>query len=217
MDEFLGPTGAATIVLLKLAQDEKPPSIKNLKSNLDVAAVKYYKGDGWYRNGIRMLEQLLRILKTPNDPVHYWISLSCTDFLHLDPNVNQHPFYEIKYSNITIAGFNLTNQCMNELEKLLRIRSDLCSMQESVKNFQSKIEFNIEFAKVNSIDDTSMIDPNLDLLKKMLENYGNEGLQIINSRLAEWHQKYKWKGANFQFEPENEELVTSDTDEENVV
>ena len=95
MDEFLGATGAATIVLLKLKDKEKPPSIKSLKLNLEVENIKYYKGDGWYRNGIRMLEQLLRILNSPTDPVSYWLNLSCTDFLQLDPDVNQHPFYQV--------------------------------------------------------------------------------------------------------------------------
>lgn len=198
MDEFLGATGAATIVLLKLKDKEKPPSIKSLKLNLEVENIKYYKGDGWYRNGIRMLEQLLRILNSPTDPVSYWLNLSCTDFLQLDPDVNQHPFYQVLYTDITIAGFNLTNQCMSDLEKLLSIRDDLCSMRESVKSFLNRIEYNIEFAKVNSIDDVSMLDPKLEVLKKMFANYGDDALESINSRLAEWHQKYKWKGRDFE-------------------
>jgi hypothetical protein len=198
MDEFLGAAGAATIVLLKLKGKEKPPSIKNLKRNLEVENIKYYKGDGWYRNGIRMLEQLLRILDAPKDPVSFWFNISCTDFLQLDPDVNQHPFYQVLYTDITIAGFNLTNQCMSDLESLLRIRGDICSMQDSVRSFLNKIEYNIEFAKLNSIDDVSMLDPKLEVLKEMFANYGDDALESINSRLAEWHQKYKWKGRDFE-------------------
>lgn len=210
MDEFLGAAGAATIVLLKLKDKEKPPSIKNLKRYLEVENVKYYKGDGWYRNGIRMLEQLLRILDSPKDPVSYWLNLNCTDFLQLDPEVNQQPFYQLTYSDITIAGFNLTNQCVTDLEKLLSIRYDLCSMQDSVRIFLNKIEYNIEYAKVNSIVDVSMLDPKLEVLKRMFANYGDDALENINSRLAEWHQKYKWKGRDFEEIAVTEELDSAE-------
>lgn len=46
MDEFLGESGKATIVLLKLAAGEKPPSIRELKRDLEVDSIKYYKSDG---------------------------------------------------------------------------------------------------------------------------------------------------------------------------
>jgi hypothetical protein len=71
-------------------------------------------------------------------------------------------------------------------------------MRDSVKSFLNRIEYNIEFAKVNSIDDVSMLDPKLEVLKKTFSNYGDDALDSINSRLAEWHQKYKCKGRDFE-------------------
>lgn len=79
MDEFLGESGKATIILLQLQKGEKPPSIRELRRDLKVESIKYYKGDGWYRHAISRLERLLRIRVELQGLEVDWIKFNCTD------------------------------------------------------------------------------------------------------------------------------------------
>lgn len=197
MDEFLGESGKATIVLLKLAAGEKPPSIRELKRDLEVDSIKYYKGDGWYRHAIGRLVQLMRIRDQIEGHEFDWTKFSCTDFLHLDPDVQQHPFYFLKHTDKTLGGFNLTNESFDELNQILRAREEVISMQSGVEYFHDKISKNIVTATKYSLTDRTLLEPQLTQLANLFEGYGKEGLNTMNTRLEQWYQTYKWKSKSF--------------------
>lgn len=207
MDEFLGESGKATIVLLKLEDDEKPPSIRELRRDLEVESIKYYKGNGWYTHAISRLERLLRIREELQGQEVNWMKYNCTDFLQLDSNVRLHPFYLLKHSTKTIAGFDLTIECFEELDGILRSRDEVLSMQGNVEHFQSRISDNIATAAKYSLDDKTLLEPQLAILERLFEKYGEEGVKTINARLEKWHQTHKWKSMASEASDDSEKFI----------
>jgi hypothetical protein len=193
MDEFLGATGAATIVMLKMNHDESLPTIQELKRDLEVTSIKYYKGFGWYRSAISRLEQLLIILESLKGNEKIWGKFDCTDFLRLSPNANRNLVYEVKHGTMTIAGFNLTNESFEELDQLLKMRNDIRSMQNATKFFINRLSDNAETINRYGLTDLTLSMPPIELMNSYFENYGLTAIQSLNERLLAWHQKYTWK------------------------
>jgi hypothetical protein len=193
MDEFLGPTGAGTIVLLKLKSNESLPSIQELKRDFEVNSIKYYKGFGWYRGAIARIEQLLNILDSLKGNEKIWGKFDCTDFLRLSPNTHRSLIYEMKYCSVTIAGFNLTNDSFEELDQILKMRSDVRSMQNATKYFIDRLSDNAETINKYELSDVTLTNPPLAAMNSYFENYGLTALQSLNEKLIDWNKKYTWK------------------------
>lgn len=193
MDEFLGTAGEATIVLLKMKSEESLPTIQELKRDLEVSSIKYYKGFGWYRSAISRLEQLLIILDSLKGNEKIWGKFDCTDFLRLSPNANRNLVYEMKHGSMTIAGFNLTNESFEELDQLLKMRNDIRSMQNATKYFIDRLSDNAESIKRYGLTDKTLTTPPIEMMNSNFEGYGFTAMQDLNERLFAWQKKYTWK------------------------
>ena len=192
MREFLGPNGAATIVLLQAPDPAALPKMKDVRRLFEIHDLKYLKGNGWYSNDIVQLERVINIISgnTEAPPWHY---VATTDYLVLPPGTKQPLFFAIQHLSILMDGFDLTNACMEELRDLLNIQWDITRWRSTVDSFYESLVSQSNDAAKKHMNDCSIIKPNVDGVKQLLAGYGDKALNIITDELRQWYDAYKWK------------------------
>jgi len=193
MSEFLGPHGKATVILMKAHFDTELPKMKDLKKILHIPDGKYYKSGGRNYNPIHKLEELLTVLSAIRGEERDWSRYSSTDYLITVAEVSSNLFMSLKYTAQVVEGFNLTDACMTELDKLLRAYSSICSMRDDIDRMWSTLENNKERAESAGIQDPTLRSPDIPGLQKLLHGYGDTQYLKACSDLNDWYKTYRWK------------------------
>jgi hypothetical protein len=193
MRDFLGPYGKATIILFDGGFGNELPKIGDLKKFLKITEGRYYKRYGPYRYSIEPLSDLIDIIREHRSGNKNKHAASVSDYLFTAPNVEPNIFLALKYSNSIIEGFNLTTAAMTELEELLRIYSAAISIHESPQDIVSMLERNQDRKLAGKKDDVTVLKPDLDGIKRLLEGYGSQNLAASVKQLEDWYETYRWK------------------------
>lgn len=193
MREFLGPEGAATIVFLKAPDENSLPKMKDVRRLFGIDTLKYYKGDGWYKDQISCLAQLLNILDEIKGNSPPWREFFPTDYLLLPPGTKQEIFFTLTYSSILVDGFDLTNQAIHSLDKLIDLHWEVKRWQGSITSFTSELESRADRAIQKNVIDPTILNPNISGIQELLAGYGDEAINALHSELQQWHADHKWK------------------------
>ena len=193
MSEFLGPHGKATVILMKAHFESELPKLKDLKKLLHIPDGRYYKSGGRNYSSTHRLERLLNILSEIRGEERDWKRYSSSDYLITVAQVHSNLFMTLKYSAQVVDGFNLTDACMDELDRLMGAYSSVCSMKSDVDNMWSTLERNKERAMKVGISDTTILNPNIPNLQSILQGYGDAEYLKATSELKDWYEKYRWK------------------------
>ena len=81
--------------------------MKDVRRLFGIDTLKYYKGDGWYKDEIQNLAHLLNILDEVNGNSPPWKEFFPTNYLLLPPGTNQQIFFTLTYSSILVEGLRL--------------------------------------------------------------------------------------------------------------
>ena len=193
MSDFLGPHGKATVILMKAHFESELPKLKDLKKLLHIPDGRYYKSGGRNYSSTHRLERLLNILSEIRGEERDWKRYSSSDYLITVAKVHSNLFMTLKYSAQVVDGFNLTDACMDELDRLMGAYSSVCSMRSDVDNMWSTLERNRERAMKVGISDTTILNPNIPNLQSILQGYGDAEYLKATSELKDWYEKYRWK------------------------
>jgi hypothetical protein len=193
MSDFLGPHGKATVILMKAHFESELPKLKDLKKLLHIPDGRYYKSGGRNYSSTHRLERLLNILSEIRGEERDWKRYSSSDYLITVAQVHSNLFMTLKYSAQVVDGFNLTDACMDELDRLMGAYSSVCSMRSDVDNMWSTLERNKERAMKVGVTDTTILNPNISNLQSILQGYGDAEYLKATSELEDWYEKYRWK------------------------
>ena len=196
MKPFLGPYGAATIVLFTSQFDSELPKLSDLKRLLQIPDGAYYRSTGHHSTEVSQLEKVLTILRAPTvNPSRYSYRRQalCTDYLVTVAGVNQSLFMTLKYSAQLVAGFNLTAQAMQELASLLERNRLIWNLRESCESWPSTLQNHIEEAQSMGLTDTSILEADYEAVSRVTTDYGLQAIQTSVQALGQWHDTYRWK------------------------
>ena len=193
MGEFLGPHGKATVVLMNAHFETELPKLKDLKKILHIPDGRYYKSSGRNYHEVNKIHRLLNVLaELRGEDVHKFKNHS-SDYLITVAEVHSNLFMALKYSAQVVDGFNLTDQCMSELDKLLERYRSICSMQDDIKYMWRTLEDNKEIAEKHSATDKTILNPDIPALKVILHGYGDSHYAQVTQEIRDWYETYKWK------------------------
>jgi hypothetical protein len=196
MKPFLGPYGAATIVLFTSQFDSELPKLSDLKRLLQIPDGTYYRSTGHHSTEVGHLEQVLTILRAPDaNPNRYTYrrkTLS-TDFLITVAGVNQSLFMTLKYSAQVVAGFNLTTQAVEELAALLKQHHCIWNLRENCESWPSTLQDQMQEAQSMGLTDTSILEADFEAVRRVTKDYGLEAIQTSVKALEQWYETYQWK------------------------
>ena len=193
MSEFLGPHGKATVVLMNAHFETELPKLKDLKKILHIPDGRYYKSSGRNYHDVNKIHRLLNFLsELRGEQVNRYKNHS-SDYLITVAEVHSNLFMALKYSAQVVDGFNLTDQCMSELDKLLERYRSICSMQDDIKYMWRTLEDNKEIAEKHSATDKTILNPDIPALKVILHGYGDSHYAQVTQEIRDWYETYKWK------------------------
>lgn len=193
MSEFLGPHGKATVVLMNAHFETELPKLKDLKKILHIPDGRYYKSSGRNYHEVNKIHRLLNVLaELRGKDVNKYKNHS-SDYLITVAEVHSNLFMALKYSAQVVDGFNLTDQCMSELDKLLERYRSICSMQDDIKYMWRTLEDNKEIAEKHSATDKTILNPDIPALKVILHGYGDSHYAQVAQEIRDWYETYKWK------------------------
>ena len=193
MSEFLGPHGKATVVLMNAHFETELPKLKDLKKILHIPDGRYYKSSGRNYHEVNKIHRLLNVLaELRGEDVKKYKNHS-SDYLITVAEVHSNLFMALKYSAQVVDGFNLTDQCMSELDKLLERYRSICSMQDDIKYMWRTLEDNKEIAEKHSATDKTILNPDIPALQAILHGYGDSHYAEVTQEIRDWYETYKWK------------------------
>jgi hypothetical protein len=193
MSAFLGPHGKATVILMTAHFESELPKLKDLKKLLHIPDGRYYKSGGRNYASTNRLERLLGVLSQIRGEERDWQRYSSSDYLITVAEVHSNLFMTLKYSAQVIDGFNLTDACMDELEQLMSAYNGNCSMKGDVSNMWATLERNKDRAIKLGITDTTILNPDIPSLQKILQGYGDAEYLKATNDLKNWYDTYRWK------------------------
>lgn len=193
MSEFLGPHGKATVVLMNAHFETELPKLKDLKKILHIPDGRYYKSSGRNYHEVNKIHRLLNVLaELRGEDVNKFKNHS-SDYLITVAEVHSNLFMALKYSAQVVDGFNLTDQCMSELDKLLERYRSICSMQDDIKYMWRTLEDNKKIAEKHSATDKTILNPDIPALQAILHGYGDSHYAEVTQEIRDWYETYKWK------------------------
>jgi len=193
MSEFLGPHGKATVVLMNAHFETELPKLKDLKKILHIPDGRYYKSSGKNYHEVNKIHRLLNVLaELRGEEVDRYKNHS-SDYLITVAEVHSNLFMSIKYTAQVVDGFNLTDVCMGELDKLLERYRSICSMQDDIKYMWKTLEDNKEIAEKHSATDKTILNPDIPALQEILHGYGDSHYAQVTQEIRDWYETYKWK------------------------
>lgn len=191
MRQFLGKSGAATVVLLRSPDPASLPKLQELRRLFGTKEIKYYKGAGWFGSEIARLERVLEVVRGTS-PLPPWLDTETTDYLLLPPGTPQSLFFTIKHASILIYGFNLTDSCMSDLEGHIETLSHVIRWRNTVDGFHDSLQAQSVSAQKRNIQDPTILTPDFDLLQRIVDGYGDTALADVTADIKLWHSFYKW-------------------------
>jgi hypothetical protein len=193
MSEFLGPHGKATVVLMNAHFETELPKLKDLKKILHIPDGRYYKSSGRNYHEVNKIHRLLNVLAELRGEDANKYKNHSSDYLITVAEVHSNLFMALKYSAQIVDGFNLTDQCISELDKLLERYKSICSMQDDIKYMWRTLEDNKEIAEKHSATDKTILNPDIPALKVILHGYGDSHYAQVAQEIRDWYETYKWK------------------------
>ena len=193
MSEFLGPHGKATVVLMNAHFETELPKLKDLKKILHIPDGRYYKSSGRNYHEVNKIHRLLNVLAELRGEDANKYKNHSSDYLITVAEVHSNLFMALKYSAQIVDGFNLTDQCISELDKLLERYRSICSMQDDIKYMWRTLEDNKEIAEKHSATDKTILHPDIPALKVILHGYGDSHYAQVAQEIRDWYETYKWK------------------------
>ena len=193
MSEFLGPHGKATVVLMNAHFETELPKLKDLEKILHIPDGRYYKSSGRNYHEVNKIHRLLNVLAELRGEDANKYKNHSSDYLITVAEVHSNLFMALKYSAQIVDGFNLTDQCISELDKLLERYRSICSMQDDIKYMWKTLEDNKEIAEKHSATDKTILNPDIPALKVILHGYGDSHYAQVAQEIRDWYETYKWK------------------------
>lgn len=193
MSELLGPKGKATVILFSAHFDSELPKLKDLKKILSIPDGRFYKSNGHHSREIHLLQELLatvhKVRGTGKTLYDFWSS----DFFITVAEVDSNLLMKMKYDAEVVDGFNLTTQGLQELKKILNNFSEINSMRSQASRMPETLISQQESAIENGFIDTTILEPDIEGLKKMLADYGDRQQAKVHDSIEDWYKTYRWK------------------------
>ena len=197
---LLGPDGKATVILFVAQFESQLPKIGEIKRFLKISDGKYYRSHGHHSDLCNRIESLIHIMRNPSDEQDGWYRNRIgTDVFITVPDVHIDLFMTLKYSAQIVAGYNLTNEAVSELQKLLQNRKQVSRMRSICKSWPNTLEEHVKEAAKLGLDDPSITQIDISAIARMTESYGDAALEQTTQALSAWHQRYRWRTAKEAF------------------
>jgi len=191
---LLGPDGKATVILFVAQFESQLPKIGEIKRFLKISDGKYYSSFGNFENAISEIDKALAIVRTGGvDPDQERHAKNSNFVFVTVADVHSDLFMALKYSGHLLAGFNLTNDALEELNPLLQRWRNICWMRDQCKHWPGVLRKSINEAKSMGLSDPSILEVDVDAVARITKPYAMGAFAQVHAELSEWYERYRWR------------------------
>jgi hypothetical protein len=122
-----------------------------------------------------------------------WNKTNSSDYLITVAEVHSNLFMALKYTAQVVDGFNLTDSAMKDLDRLIAEYNQVCSMRNDIKHVWDMLNRNCERAKEKGYVDTTILNPDVPALQKILAGYGDSQYANAAKNILDWYEIQRWK------------------------
>ena len=191
---LLGPDGKATVILFVAQFESQLPKIGEIKRFLKISDGKYYSSFGNFENAISAIDKALAIVRTGGvDPDQERHTKNSNFVFVTVADVHSDLFMALKYSGQLLAGFNLTNDALEELNPLLQRWRNICWMRDQCKYWPGVLMENINEATSMGLSDPSILRVDIDVVARITKPYAMGAFAQVHAELSDWYERYRWR------------------------
>lgn len=193
MSALLNQSNGATVILFKADSAKQLPSKQDLKNELKVKEVNFYKRDGIHDHDISMLEFALGVAREPIDLQRlptFPMYLS-TDVLIMDSGVSPNSLANVDHESIVIEGFNFSGSCLYDLKPLCKKYFHAINARMDAADWINSAQSNADLFASSGMYDSSVTE--IFQLKDIVAQYGVLALNTAKAEIAEWVSQYSWR------------------------
>jgi hypothetical protein len=192
--KLLGPDGKATVILIIAQFESQLPKIGEIKRFLKISDGKYYSSFGNFENAISEIDKALAIVRTGGvDPDQERHAKNSNFVFVTVADVHSDLFMALKYSGQLLAGFNLTNDALEELNPLLQRWRNICWMRDQCKYWPGVLRENINEATSMGLSDPSILEVDIDVVARITKPYAMGAFAQVHAELSDWYERYRWR------------------------
>ena len=192
MHEFLGPNNTGSVIMMHKVPGKTLPTPNSIRKLYHLKDGTTYRCNKYYHE-INQLQDLKRALSEFHNSNANPRAYDCEVYFYTESKINFHSYLELRYPDAIIAGFNLTTECLKDLNQLLTFHRHLqCSRKRPLQFIENLEEIAAYSSKFGCTDET-MICPRFDDLKSMFQDFGDQAYIENCNKLQIWHDTYIWK------------------------
>ena len=116
-----------------------------------------------------------------------------THAYRIDTDHKPNDFFLLKFNTSLVGLFDITEDHLMELSKLIKYCSAQCELMEEMKDVVSKFETGKKAISLLNVDDKTMSNPNQRYINTLFNNYGQKAAKDLVKKLIKWQEKIEWR------------------------
>ena len=191
---LLGPDGKATVILFVAQFESQLPKIGEIKRFLKISDGKYYSSFGNFENAVSAIDKALAIVRTGGVEPDQVRHAKTSNYVFVTvADVHSDLFMALKHSGHLLAGFNLTNDALKQLNPLLQRWRNICWMRDQCKHWPGVLRQNINEATTMGLSDPSILRVDIDAIARITQPYAMGAFAQVHAELSDWYERYRWR------------------------
>ena len=99
----------------------------------------------------------------------------------------------LKYTAQVLDGFNLTEASLEEMEKLIVNYNYISAIRKEKDQMWETLKRNSERSAEKGIDDSTILNPDIPALQKILNSYGDQEYEKASNDIKDWYYQSYWE------------------------
>ena len=194
MSGLLDRNKSTKLILFAVDDDSFLPNKKEMHHNVPDCSYNIYKAWGNFKDCFETIDKSFHIKKEGISATNnYRPERFITHAFRINTDQRPNEFFLIKYSSSLVACFELSEDHIIELEKLIKYCKAQYNLMEEMNDVINKFETGRKAVNFLSFRDKTMSNPNQKYINVLFKNYGEKAAEQLVKKVTDWQEKIKWQ------------------------
>jgi hypothetical protein len=194
MSGLLNKNTSTKLIFFAVDDDSFLPTKNDMQHHFPGCSFNVYKSWGHFKDCFELIETLFEIKKEGISVAKkYRPEKTITHAYRIDTDHKPNDFFLLKFNTSLVGLFDITEDHLMELSKLIKYCSAQCELMEEMKNVVSKFETGKKAISLLNVDDKTMSNPNQRYINTLFNNYGQKAAKDLVKKLIKWQEKIEWR------------------------
>jgi hypothetical protein len=194
MSGLLNKNTSTKLIFFAVDDDSFLPTKNDMQHHFPGCSFNVYKSWGHFKDCFELIETLFEIKKEGISVAKkYRPEKTITHAYRIDTDHKPNDFFLLKFNTSLVGLFDITEDHLMELSKLIKYCSAQCELMEEMKDVVSKFETGKKAISLLNVDDKTMSNPNQRYINTLFNNYGQKAAKDLVKKLIKWQEKIEWR------------------------